>query len=138
MSRGSDTGELITPLVPYSHSAGSHQQVMSPTLRRGQGYCATTEQASPPPRKDGLQKVFAERFRFDANTCTYGRGSGRHRPARAIRTFRGNTTSVDHHSSESPFGLSGWQGICKGKEAGHMQVNNNFNNQAILVEVFCR
>ena len=57
MSRGSDTGELITPLVPYSHSAGSHQQVMSPTLRRGQGYCATTEQASPPPRKDGLQNV---------------------------------------------------------------------------------
>ena len=35
MSRGSDTGELITPLVPYSHSAGSHQQVMSPTLWRG-------------------------------------------------------------------------------------------------------
>ena len=43
------TRELATPLVSTSQPAGSLQQVVSPTLRHGQGYGATTEQPSPPP-----------------------------------------------------------------------------------------
>ena len=55
MSGVTAAGELITPLVSYPQPAGSHQQVMSPTL--GQGYGTTIQQPSPPPGRDGLQQA---------------------------------------------------------------------------------
>ena len=49
-----ETRDLATPLFSApAQPAGSHQQVMSPTL--GQGYGTVTQQPSPPLGRDGVQ-----------------------------------------------------------------------------------
>ena len=55
VSREYEIRELATPLISTSQPAGSHQQVMSPTLGTAFGYGTNESSATPNPPNSGTE-----------------------------------------------------------------------------------
>ena len=125
---GNGSGELITPLVPSTQPAGSHQQVMSPTLNYGSAGHGTNVQSSTQTSGNAQPEGMGFELRATGGALD---GVGQREQTRSSgeasqvsTTGKGGESEARHNApqpSQAPGGSSGLQAFTCMSGAGTQQ-----------------